>query len=135
TIGSGTIEKADTTAYDRTKITGDYAFGVVGVDDSNHRSAMAGRFTSDGTGSLTNAAGDLNAYGALYPMVFTSASYTVSDTATGRGTMNLSFIFGGGAASLNFVFYIVNSGRLFAMERDTVTSSTPLLNGIVLRQQ
>jgi len=28
TIGSGTIEKADTTAYDSAKITGDYAFGA-----------------------------------------------------------------------------------------------------------
>jgi hypothetical protein len=29
----------------------------------------------------------------------------------------------------------VNAGKLFAMERDTVTTSTPLLNGVVLRQQ
>jgi hypothetical protein len=135
TIGSGTIEKADTTAYDSAKITGDYAFGVVGQDHLNHRAAMAGRFTSDGTGSLTNAAGDVNAYGALSPMSFTTASYTVSDTATGRGTMNLSFTFGGGSASLNFVFYISKAGKLFVMERDTVTTSSPLLNGIVLRQQ
>ena len=135
TTGSGTIEKADTTAYDGAQITGDYAFGVVGMDHLNHRAAMAGRFTSNGTGSLTNAAGDVNAYGAIYPMSFTTASYTVPDTATGRATMNLSFTFGGGSASLNFVFYILNAGKLFAMERDTVTSSTPLLNGIVLRQQ
>src|SRR5438093_9491254 len=134
-IGSGTIEKADTTAYDSAKITGDYAFGVVGQDHLNHRAAMAGRFTSDGTGSLTNAAGDVNAYGALSPMSFTTASYTVSDTATGRGTLNLSFTFGGGSASLNFVFYITKAGKLFVMERDTVTTSSPLLNGIVLRQQ
>src|SRR5438093_6150574 len=124
TIGSGTIEKADTTAYDRAKITGDYAFGVVGLDQSNRRAAMAGRFTSDGTGSLTNAAGDVNAYGALFPMSFTNASYTVSDTTTGRGTMNLSFTFGRGSASLNFVFYISKAGKLFVMERDTVTTSS-----------
>ncbi len=135
TIGSGTIEKADTTAYDRAKITGDYAFGVVGQDPLNRRAAMAGRFTSDGMGSLTKAAGDLNAYGALSAMSFTTASYTISDTATGRGTMNLSFTFGGGWANLNFVFYILNAGKLFAMERDTVTTLTPLLNGVVLRQQ
>src|SRR6266436_3513811 len=32
TIGSGTIEKADTTAYSTARITGDYAFGAAGFD-------------------------------------------------------------------------------------------------------
>ena len=134
-IGSGTMEKVDTTAYSTAKITGDYAFGVAGLDNLNNRAAIAARFTSNGAGTLTNAAGDINAYGTDYSMTFTSANYAVSNTATGRGTMNLAFTFGGTPDSLNFVFYIVNAGKLFVMESDTVTSSTPLLNGVVLRQQ
>ena len=39
TIGSGTMEKVDTTAYGTAKITGPYAFGVVGLDHLNHRAA------------------------------------------------------------------------------------------------
>jgi len=135
TIGSGTMEKADTTAYSTAKITGDYAFGAAGFDNVNNRAAMAGRFTSNGTGTLTNAAGDVNAYGAEYSMTFTAANYTVSNTATGRGTMHLAFTFGGTPDSMNFVFYIVNSGKLFVMESDTVTSTTPLLNGALMKQQ
>jgi len=135
TIGSGTMEKVDTTAYNTAKITGAYAFGAAGLDNLNNRAAIAGRFTSNGAGTLTNAAGDINAYGTDYSMSFTAATYTVSDMTTGRGTMNLSFSFGGAPANLNFVFYVVNAGKLFAMERDTVTTSTPLLNGVVLRQQ
>jgi len=135
TIGSGTMEKVDTTAYGTAKITGDYAFGVAGFDNSNNRAAMVGRFTSDGAGTLTNGAGDVNAYGSVSSLPFTSANYTVSNTATGRGAMTLTFLFGGSPATLNFVFYIVNAGKLFAMERDAVASSTPLLNGVVLRQQ
>jgi len=135
TIGSGTMEKVDTTAYNTAKITGDYAFGVAGLDNLNNRAAIAGRFTSNGAGTLTNAAGDFNAYGTDYSMSFTAATYTVSDTTTGRGTMNLSFSFGGAPASMNFIFYVVNAGKLFAMGRDMVTTSTPLLNGVVLRQQ
>ena len=135
TIGSGTMEKADTAAYSTAKIPGDYAFGVAGLDNLNNRAAIAARFTSNGAGTLVNAAGDVNGYGTDYPMSFSSATYTVSDTTTGRGTMNLSFTFGGAPASMNFVFYIVNAGKQFAMERDMVTSSTPLLNGVVLRQQ
>ncbi len=135
TIGSGTMEKADTTAYSTARITGDYAFGAAGFDNTYNRAAIEGRFTSTGTGALANAAGDVNSYGTDYPMIFTGANYTVSNTATGRGTMNLAFTFGGVPDSLNFVFYVVNSGKLFIVESDPVTTATPLLNGVVVQQQ
>ena len=135
TIGSGTMEKVDTTAYSTSRITGDYAFGAAGFDNANNRAAIAGRFTSNGTGTLTNAAGDVNAYGIDYSMNFTAANYTVSNIATGRGTMNLAFTFGGTPDTLNFVFYIVNPGKLFVMVSDPVTTATPLLNGVVVQQQ
>jgi hypothetical protein len=135
TIGSGTMEKVDTTAYNTAKISGDYAFGLAGLDNLNNRAAFVGRFTSNGAGTLTNAAGDANLYGSNYSMSFTAANYTVSDAATGRGSMNLAFSLGGAPKTLNFVLYIVNAGKLFAMESDAVTTSTPLLNGVVLQQQ
>ena len=135
TIGSGTMEKVDTTAYSTARITGDYAFGAAGFDNTNNRAAITGRFTSNGTGPLTNAAGDVNAYGTAYSMNFTAANYTVSNTATGRGTMNLAFTFGGTTDSMNFVFYVVNSGKLFVMVSDPVTTATPLLNGVVVQQR
>jgi hypothetical protein len=134
TIGSGTIEKVDTTAYSTSRILGDYAFGVAGLDDSNSRAAIAGRFTSNGTGVLTNGAGDVNAAGNAYAMTFVTANYTVSNTATGRGTINLATSIGGTPRALNFVFYVVNAGKLFAMEMDPVTGVTPLLNGVMLQQ-
>jgi hypothetical protein len=135
TIGSGTMEKSDTTAYSTARITGDYAFGAAGFDNGNNRAAIEGRFTSNGTGTLTNAAGDVNGYGTDYPMTFTAASYTVSNTGTGRGTVHLAFTFGGTPDTMNFVFYIVNAGKLFVMESDPVTTTTPLLNGTVVQQQ
>jgi hypothetical protein len=135
TIGSGTMEKADPTAYSTARITGDYAFGAAGFDNVNNRAAIEGRFTANGTGTLTNPVGDLNAYGTAYSMTFTAATYAVSNTATGRGTLHLAFTFGGAPGSLNFVFYIVNSGKLFVMESDAVTTATPLLNGVVEQQQ
>ena len=135
TIGSGTMEKADATAYSTARITGNYAFGASGFDNTNNRAAIVGRFTSNGTGALTSAAGDVNAYGTDYPMTFTAANYAVTNTATGRGTMHLAFTFGGTPDSLNFVFYVVNSGKLFVMESDTVTTATPLFNGAVVQQQ
>jgi hypothetical protein len=135
TIGSGTMEKVDTTAYSTARITGDYAFGAAGLDNANNRAAIEGRFTSNGTGTLTNAAGDVNAYGTDYAMSFTAANYVVSNTVTGRGTMHLAFSFGGAPDSMNFVLYVVNSGKVFVMESDVVTTATPLLNGVVVQQQ
>src|ERR1700704_4906177 len=135
TIGSGTMEKADTAAYSTARITGDYAFGAAGFDNVNNRAAIEGRFTSNGTGTLTNPVGDLNGYGTAYAMTFTAANYAVSNSATGQGTMHLAFTFGGTPGSLNFVFYVVNSGKLFIMESDAVTTATPLLNGVVVQQQ
>jgi hypothetical protein len=49
--------------------------------------------------------------------------------------MQLAFTFGGTPDTLNFVFYVVNSGKLFVMESDMVTTATPLLNGVVVQQQ
>jgi len=135
TIGSGTMERAEASAYAAASIAGDYAYGMAGLDNVNNRAALIGRFSSNGTGTLANPAGDLNAYGTPYPLTFSSADYVVSDNAGGRGTMNLVFTFGGTPASLDFVFYIVNAGRLFAMARDAVTTATPLLSGMVVRQQ
>ncbi len=91
TVGSGTMEKVDTTAYN-----------------------TAGRFTT-----------------------WTSyvATYTVSDTRSGRGITVLPPLVGGAPQNLNLVFYVVNAGKLFAMEIDPVTILTPLLNGVVLQQQ
>src|SRR5258708_14361378 len=84
TIGSGTMEKADTTAFSTARITGDYAFGAAGFDNGSNRAAIEGRFTSNGTGTLINAPGDLNRYGTDYPMIFTAATSPVSTTTTAR---------------------------------------------------
>jgi hypothetical protein len=134
-LGSGTMEKADTTAYNTAKITGDYAFGVAGLDGSNHRVAFAGRLTADGAGNFTNGAADMNTSGTVSSATFTMATYAVSDTSSGRGAMHLTALVGLLPRSFNFVFYIVNAGKLFAMESDPYTTSAPLLNGVVLHQQ
>jgi hypothetical protein len=68
-------------------------------------------------------------------MTFTTASYALSDSTNGRGTISLLTMAAGVPPSFNFVFYVVNAGKLFAMETDAVTSLTPLLNDAVLQQQ
>jgi len=134
TVGSGTMEKVDTTAYNTTKITGDYAFGVSGLDQSNNRTAIAGRFTANGMGLLSNGAADENMSGIFSSMNLFAGTYTVTDTATGRGALNLAPVIGGSLQNLNFTFYVVNARKLFAMEMDVISPATPLLTGVVLHQ-
>jgi hypothetical protein len=135
TVGSGTMEKADTTAYSTAKIAGDYAYGVAGSDGSNNRTAIAGRLTANGAGIVSNGAADVNESGIFTTWNAYAATYNVSDSTSGRGMIILPPLVGGVPQSLNFVFYIVNAGKLFAMEMDAVTPVTPLMNGVVLQQQ
>src|ERR1700693_2990798 len=135
TVGSGSLEKVVTTAYSISKIAGDYAFGVAGFDQSNNRTAITGRFTANGSGMLTNGAADANQSGTFTTLNVFAASYTVTDTATGRGIINLPALLGGAPQNLDYVFYVDNAGKLFAMEMDAVSPLTPLLNGMLLQQQ
>jgi hypothetical protein len=134
-VGSGSMEKMDTTAFNTARIIGDYAFGAAGLDQSNNRTAMAGRLTANGSGMFSNGAADVNQSGTFTTLNVFAASYMVTDTATGRGIVNLPAFLGGAPQNLDFVFYVVNAGKLFAMEMDAVSPLTPLLNGMFLQQQ
>src|SRR6267378_2214977 len=135
TVGSGTVEKVDTTAFSTAKIAADYAFGVAGFDQSNNRTALAGRFTADGLGTFTNGAADLNLSGMFSTLNVLAGTYAVTDGATGRGILNMPPAVGGTPINLDFVFYVVNAGKVFAMEMDALSPAAPLLTGAVLRQQ
>src|SRR5229473_6702398 len=135
TVGSGTMEKVDTTAYNTAKITGNYAFGVSGLDGWNNRTAIAGHLTANGAGTFIDGEADVNQSGRFTTWTSYVATYTVSDTRSGRGITVLPPLVGGAPQNLNLVFYVVNAGKLFAMEIDPVTILTPLLNGVVLQQQ
>ncbi|HEV2196977.1 MAG TPA: hypothetical protein VGR55_15430 [Candidatus Acidoferrum sp.] len=135
TVGSGTMEKVDTTAYNTARITGDYAFGVSGLDQSNNRTAIAGRFSANGLGVLSNGAADSNQSGTFSTLNLFAGTYIVTDTTTGRGTMNIPPVIGGSLLNLDFVFYVVNGSKVFLMESDVISPATPLLLGSVLQQK
>src|SRR5882724_12655140 len=134
TVGSGTMEKTDSTAFSTAKIAGDYAFGFAGFDQSNNRTAIGGRFTASGSGMLTNGAADMNLSGTFSTLNVFVGSYMVTDGASGRGILNMPPVVGGAPINLDFVFYVVNAGKVFAMEMDALSPATPLLTGVVLQQ-
>jgi hypothetical protein len=104
TVGSGSMEKADITAYNTAKIVGDCAFGVAGLDLSNNRTAIAGRMTANGAGTFTSGAADANQSGIFTTLNLFASSYLVTDNNSGRGMLNLPSLAGGVPQNLSFVF-------------------------------
>jgi hypothetical protein len=84
---------------------------------------------------FTDGAGDVNQSGTFTTLNLFAATNMVTDTTTGRGVINLPPLLGGAPQNLDFVFYVVNAGKLFAMEMDAVSPLTPVLNGMVLQQR
>src|SRR5437879_344010 len=135
TVGSGTMEKVDSTAFSTAKIAGDYAFGFAGFDQSNNRSAIAGRFTANGAGTFTNGAADMNLSGTFSTLNIFAGIYMVTDGASGRGILNMPPVVGGAPINLDFVFYVVTPGQVFEMNMDVLSPTTPRLPGVVLHQE
>lgn len=98
---SGVVVKQDSTAFSLLKITGNYAFGLVGWQFP--QGAMTGTFTADGFGNLNNGQVDGQ-------FSFTANDFVVS--STGRGTFSTTLSSG---QEVNWTFYIVDSAHLLAI--------------------
>ena len=128
---SGLLRKQDTSAFSTSKIDGNYAFGFVGADLLGNRFAMAGEFTSNGSGTLSGE-DDGDDGGAIQTaQTLGSSDFIVTPTgaSAGRGTATITSITG----NTNFVFYVVSSSEMLMMAIDTTNPPT-ILAGQVLQQ-
>jgi hypothetical protein len=126
-VSSGLLRKQTTSAFSTSKITGNYAFGFIGVDSgSDNRFGMAGQFNSNGSGTLTGEVDADDASGGGVNTTLSASNFTVA--SSGRGTVTIAFA---GQGSLDFVFYVVSSTELLVMSDD---ASNPLIDGQVLQQ-
>jgi len=117
--GSGVIKKQDTTVFSLSRITSDYVIGIEGVTLSNgNRSAAAGRFTSDGAGSVNTGtidiSGPLSSSGALT----LGGNIGAPDPVTGRGTITFTVT---GQNGITLAYYVVSAGELLVLDVDTVS--------------
>ena len=129
---SGLLRKQDVTAFSTAKITGNYAFGLVGAAGGGVRYAMAGQFNSDGSGNLAgNFDSNIFLTGTAANATLSSHDFSAaaSGAQAGRGTGTITFT---GQGNFHFVFYVVNAGELLMMEDDS--AGHPLLTGQVLQQ-
>lgn len=130
-VASGVFMKQDTTAFSTGKFNGKYALGLTGVDANENRYALAGAFTSDGQGNLTN--GELDAdviNGNSTNATFTANNFTVA--SSGRGTVSLDIT---SLGTGTFAFYVVDATHLLMIQTDAITGPlASVLSGQVLEQ-
>jgi hypothetical protein len=126
-VSSGLLRKQTTSAFSTSKITGNYAFGFIGLDGgSNNRFGMAGQFNSNGSGTLAGEVDADDANGGGVNTTLSASNFSVA--SSGRGTATIAFA---GQGSLDFVFYVVSPTELLAMSDD---ASNALIAGQVLQQ-
>lgn len=133
TRGTGVFDKADSTAFSNSAISGPFVMGLSGNDQSNKHVGIAGMITTDGaapTGNITLGSVDLNDAGAHLASATLSGFYAVA--SNGRGTMQITAT--ALSTTYNFAFYVVANAELFIVSTDPVSASNPRVGGIVIGQ-
>jgi hypothetical protein len=120
--GSGTLDQQNLDALSNSPsvVTGPYVFRVGGADAAFNPMGVAGRFTSNGAGTIPNSAAvvDVNDNGTIKASDTTlSGSYAFDPLfpGSGRGTITLTSTSTG---SVKFAFYVVDSTHMRLVEDD-----------------
>ena len=143
--GSGTIDAQNAAQLSASAFSGNYAFGLSGIDSGGNALAIAGRFFSDGVGTIPpgSAIEDINDNGkSTFPATTGTTTTTTTTTAgdatvhgtfqmdstlpsSGRGTLTWSStntsVFTG-STTFQFSFYIVDNTHLKVLETDTTAA-------------
>jgi hypothetical protein len=121
--GSGTLDQQNLDALSNsdTVVTGPYVFEVGGADTGFNPLGLAGRFTSNGSGTIPNTAAviDVNDNGTIKSSDTTLAgSYSFDPLfpGSGRGTLTLTSTNSG---TIKYAFYVVDGTHLRLVEADT----------------
>ena len=131
----GGLRQQDTSAFLTSAISGNYAFGLIGVDATggSSRFAVAGQFNSNGKGTLSGMAdGNDISTGVSSQVTLAASDFNVA--SNGRGTVTLNFAGGNMNFSLDFAFYVVSANELLMIETDGPKAGHPLLAGQALLQ-
>jgi len=119
-LASGLLRKQTTSAFKTGAITGNYAFGLVGADNSGSakRFAVAGEFNSDGSGNLSGESDSDDNGTVQSQQTFGASNFSVASSGAqaGRGTATITGITN---RDINFVFYVVSASEMLMMAVDT----------------
>jgi hypothetical protein len=126
--GSGEVTLQQQTAITANPPSGNFAFGLIGVDSSSLHFGTAGRFTSDSSGNMS--AGLIDSNDTVNPLNDATFTGTLSaPNANGRGTATLT----SGSQTTTLVYYLVNASKMLLMDIDSA-ASTPIASGQMTAQ-
>jgi hypothetical protein len=133
TRGSGEMRKRDTVvsggAGSPENSAGSYVLQLTGVDAAGGRLAMAGQFSSDGSGQVIGSELDANDAGTLTTMVPFSGGANILADGSGNAAWNVP-----GFGTLHLSLYAVSADEVFAVGMDAAAPGIPLVAGSMLRQ-
>lgn len=128
--GSGTINAQNPAFLTGSAFSGNYVFGVAGIDPNGNPLDIAGRFSADGVGVIPANSGeeDIN-FSGTNTMSASDKSLqgtfgldSVFGASNGRGTVTLtstdSAVLGNSSTSFKYAFYIVDDTHLKVVEID-----------------
>jgi hypothetical protein len=125
--GSGLLELQDATTLGGPAPSGNYAFGLIGVDSNALHFGSAGLFTASG-GILSAGLMDSNAATAVLNEQATTGTISAPD-AMGRGQLTLT----AGASTTTLAYYIINAKQMVIMDIDAA-AGTPVQSGFLTPQ-
>jgi len=130
---SGVFFKQTPTSFTLSSITGNYAFGMLGIDGQGARYGFAGQFAANGAGSFS--AGSLDSDSAIAGPVSNTGvtgTYSAPDATTGRGTATITIA---GPTTTSYSYYIVDGTQLLMMDTDQVSGHPRAIVGGNMLQQ
>lgn len=116
---SGSMDQQDPAALTNATLQQPFAFNLSGSDSNLGNLITVGNFIGDASGNVTGTQ-DVNDEGTVSTALPVTGTYALG-TSGGRGVLTLTTSLG----SLDFAFYLVNSGHLKLVELD----SAPVIAG------
>ncbi len=128
--GSGVLKSQGQSLSGISLASGNFAFGLSGVDAGGSPYAGAGYFITDASGNITtgNGLADINDNSKVQSQVSLTGTISSFSTTTGRGTATFTI----GSNTADYAFYVVGppTGKLFpsllAVQTDPVSGGAPL---------
>lgn len=134
TRGSGLFKKQDATAFSLSAFKGEFAMGLAG-DLAGNRMGVAGRFSTDSSGVISNGAADVGVPGQNSGPLTLTGNLSAIDS-NGRGTAKLNIAGLPVTISENFTaaFYVVSAAEALVVEVDARSTTVPVLSGSWMKQ-
>ena len=128
TYGSGSFLQQYPTYFDVSYLTGNYVFGLYGVDQAGARLGRIG-FQTIASGAISAGTSDVNDAGTLTSVTTPMGTYGAIDTTTGRGMVT----FNDSNGTTTYVAYMVSPNQVILLEAETALPA-PMIVGLVQKQ-